>query len=247
MKIFNPKASEMPEVFAHIEAVSAYSFQNQALLLLALTHSSYAAEQNPTCSFNQRLEFLGDAVLQLILSEFLYTGLPQAQEGILTRTRSLLAKEKANAEYALKLGLDQALLLGNGENLTGGRQRESILGDVFEAFLGAVYLDGGLEAARAVCNTLLPPAEDCLELLGLEENPKGMLLEYCQSTQSCKPEYVCLSANGPVHEPTYEVKVMLNGQEIAKGNGKNRKAAECEAAKKAMLQRDWEKTGQNHL
>lgn len=237
----------MPEVLSRIEAISGYSFKSQALLLQALTHSSYAAEQNPPCSFNQRLEFLGDAVLQLLLSDFLYAGLPDAQEGILTRTRSLLAKEKANAEYALKLELDQALLLGNGENLTGGRQRDSILGDAFEAFLGAVYLDGGMAAARAVCGTLLAPAEDCLELLGLEENPKGMLLEYCQSTQQFKPEYVCLSAQGPVHEPTYEVKVMLNGQEIARGSGKNRKAAECEAAINAMHMRDWEKPEGDHL
>ncbi len=240
MKIYNPKVSEMPEVLSHIEKVSGYSFKDQALLMLALTHSSYAAEQTPPCPFNQRLEFLGDAVLQLILSDFLFAGLPEAQEGVLTRTRSLLAKEKTNADYALRLGLERALLLGNGENLTGGRQRASILGDAFEAFLGAVYLDNGLEAARAVCLRLLPSPEDCVELLGLEENPKGMLLEYCQSTQQVKPEYVCLSAQGPVHQPVYEVKVMLNGKEIARGSGKSRKAAECDAAKIAMEKRDWE-------
>lgn len=240
MKIFNPKVSEMPEVLAHIEEVSGYPFKDQALLMLALTHSSYAAEQTPSCPFNQRLEFLGDAVLQLILSDFLFTGLPEAQEGILTRTRSLLAKEKATAEYAVQLGLERALLLGNGENLTGGRERPSILGDVFEAFLGAVYLDGGLEAARAVCSRLLPSPEDSVELLGLEENPKGMLLEYCQSTQQAKPEYVCLSTQGPVHQPVYEVKVMLNGREIARGRGTSRKNAECDAAKIAMQKRDWE-------
>lgn len=239
MKIFNPKVSEMPDVLSHIEAVSAYSFKDQSLLLLALTHSSYAAEQSPPCPFNQRLEFLGDAVLQLILSDFLYAGLPEAQEGILTRTRSLLAKEKANAAYALRLGLERALLLGHGENLTGGRERASILGDVFEAFLVAVYLDGGLEAARAVCTGLLPSPQSCVELLGLEENPKGMLLEFCQSTQQVKPEYVCLSTHGQVHQPVYEVQVLLNGKEIARGNGKNRKAAECDAAKNAMLNQNW--------
>ena len=207
--------------------------------MLALTHSSYAAEQTPPSPFNQRLEFLGDAVLQLVLSDFLYNGLTEAQEGILTRTRSLLAKEKATAEYALQLGLNRALLLGNGENLTGGRERASILGDAFEAFLGAVYLDGGLEAARAVCARLLPSPEACTELLGLEENPKGMLLEHCQSTLQAKPEYVCLSTQGPVHQPVYEVMVTLNGKEIARGCGKSRKAAECDAAKKAMQNQNW--------
>jgi len=239
MRIFNPKDSEMPGVLAQIEEVSGYSFKDQALFLLALTHSSYAAEQTPPCPFNQRLEFLGDSVLQLILSDFLFAGLPDAQEGILTRTRSLLAKEKATAEYALRLGLDRALLLGNGENLTGGRERASILGDAFEAFLGAIYLDGGLEAARAVCSRLLPSPEDCVNLLGLEENPKGMLLEHCQSTQQAKPEYVCLSTHGPVHRPVYEVKIMLNGKEIARGSGKSRKTAECDAAKKAMQHPNW--------
>lgn len=239
MKIFNPKVSEMPEVLSHIEEVSGYAFKDQALLLLALTHSSYAAEQTSPCPFNQRLEFLGDAVLQLILSDFLYAGLPDAQEGILTRTRSLLAKEKATADYALQLGLERALLMGNGENLTGGRERSSILGDSFEAFLGAVYLDGGFEAARAVCLRLLPSPEDSVELLGIEENPKGMLLEHCQSTQQGKPEYVCLSTQGPVHQPVYEVKIMLNGKEIARGSGKSRKTAECDAAKKAMQNLDW--------
>jgi len=240
MKIFNPKASEMPEVLSAIESESGYIFQDSSLLMLALTHSSYAAEQPPPCPCNQRLEFLGDAILQLILSDFLYAGLPDAQEGILTRTRSLLAKGESNAKYALRLGLDQALLLGNGENLTGGRQRESILGDLFEAFLGAVYLDGGLEPARSVCLKLFPSPQACLELLGLEENPKGMLLEHCQSTQQTKPEYVCLSTEGPVHQPTYEVKVTVNDKEIARGSGKSRKAAECDAAKKAMRDRSWE-------
>jgi ribonuclease-3 len=240
MKIFNPKAAEMPVVLSEIESESGYCFQDSSLLMLALTHSSYAAEQPPPCPCNQRLEFLGDAVLQLILSDFLFNGLPEAQEGILTRTRSLLAKGESNAKYALRLGLDRALLLGNGENLTGGRQRESILGDLFEAFLGAIYLDGGLESARTVCLKLFPSPEACLELLGLEENPKGMLLEYCQSTRQTKPEYACLSTEGPVHRPVYAVKVTLNDQEIARGIGRSRKAAECDAAKKAMQNRSWE-------
>lgn len=239
MQNFNPKPLELQELFKQIEELSNYIFQDQALLLEALTHSSYAAEQSEDTAFNQRLEFLGDAVLQLVLSDFLFAAFPLEAEGILTRVRAMLVKEQANAEYALKLQLDKALLLGNGENLSGGRQRPSILGDAFEAFLGAVFLDGGLEGARKVCLPLFPEAAECLELLGLEENPKGMLLEYCQSVFHEKPQYVCISTEGPVHEPMYEVKVTLRGKEIGRGSGRNRKTAECEAAKKAMKRQDW--------
>ena len=240
MKIFNLKDSEMPAMLAEIELLGGYRFKDQGLLLTALRHSSYVAEQSQECECNQRLEFLGDAVLQLVLSDFLFAGLPAAQEGILTRTRSMLVREQANASYALKLRLDRALLLGNGENMSGGRQRPSILGDAFEAFLGAVYLDGGLEEARALCLRLLPEPQECLQSLGLEENPKGMILEYCQSQHQQKPEYVCVSAEGPVHEPLYEVKVVFKGREIARGEGKNRKSAESNAAKNAMLNKAWE-------
>ncbi|NMA43789.1 MAG: ribonuclease III [Oligosphaeraceae bacterium] len=230
----------MSAMLDEIEELAGYKFKDQDLLLTALRHSSYVAEQSEPYECNQRLEFLGDAVLQLVLSDFLFTGLPDAQEGILSRTRSMLAREQANASYALKLKLDKALLLGNGENMSGGRERPSILGDAFEAFLGAVYLDGGLEEARDACLRLLPKPQECLQSLGLKENPKGMLLEYCQSRHQQKPEYVCVSAEGPAHKPIYEVKVIFKGREIARGLGKNRKNAECDAAKNAMLNKEWE-------
>ncbi len=234
MKNCNPNDLELQEIYRQIMARAEYCFQDLALLREALTHSSYSAEHTPSPPFNQRLEFLGDAVLQMVLTDYIFKEMPEAQEGILTRTRALLAKEGSTARFALALGLEQALLLGNGENHSGGRKRPSILGDAFEAFLGAVYLDGGLSAAQTVCLKLLPPIEECRKLLGPHENAKGALQEYCQGAGIGKPEYVRIQTTGPVHSPTYEIKVLVQKKELARGCGRNMRQAEQEAAAGAL-------------
>ncbi|HOG49047.1 MAG TPA: ribonuclease III [Lentisphaeria bacterium] len=234
MKNFNIKKSELPSILQGVQIHCGYLFRNRALLEESLTHPSYAVEQTPSPPHNQRLEFLGDSVLQIILSEYLYEHLPYAQEGLLTKVRSMLANESATAGYALQLGLDTVLLLGRGEILNGGRERPSILGDLFEAFLGAVYLDGGLQAARSLCLALLPDINTCLERLTFEDNPKGALQEYCQTHLQQKPVYERLGASGPKHEQVFEVKVCLGQRELARGQGSNNRLAERNAAQKAL-------------
>ncbi len=234
MKNCNPNDLELQEIYRQIMATSGYSFHDLQLLRESLTHASYAAEQNPPPLFNQRLEFLGDAVLQMVLTEFIFKQMPSAQEGILTRTRALLAKEESTARFALTLGLERGLLLGNGENHSGGRSRLSTLGDAFEAFLGAIFLDGGLPAAQAVCLKLLPPVEECSQMLGAKENAKGTLQEQCQAAGMGKPEYARIQTIGPVHNPTYEIKVMVQKKELARGKGGNMRQAEQEAAARAL-------------
>ncbi|MBP5300999.1 MAG: hypothetical protein J6Y80_06300 [Victivallales bacterium] len=140
----------MPEVLVQAEQATGHVFADRGLLLAALTHSSYASEQSAPVPYNERLEFLGDAVLELVVSRRLFMLFPEEQEGVLTRLRASLVNEEATSSYALALGLEDMLLLGKGENLSGGRGRKSILGDAFEAMLGAVYLDGGFEAAESL-------------------------------------------------------------------------------------------------
>jgi ribonuclease-3 len=234
MKNFNIKKSELPSILQAVQIHCGYLFRNRALLEESLTHPSYAVEQAQPPPHNQRLEFLGDSVLQIILSEYLYEHLPYAQEGLLTKVRSMLANESATASYARQLGLDTVLLLGRGEILNGGRERPSILGDLFEAFLGAVYLDGGLQAARNLCLALLPDINACLERLTFEDNPKGALQEYCQTHLQQKPVYERLGATGPQHKQVFEVKVCIGQRELARGQGRNNRLAERAAALKAL-------------
>lgn len=234
MKNFNIKRSELPSILQGVQIHCGYLFRNRALLEESLTHPSYAVEQTPSPPHNQRLEFLGDSVLQIILSEHLYEHLPYAQEGLLTKVRSMLANESATAAYARQLGLDMVLLLGRGEILNGGRERQSILGDLFEAFLGAVYLDGGLQAARSLCLALLPDINECLERLTFEDNPKGALQEYCQTHLQLKPVYERLGVSGPKHEQVFEVKVCIGQRELARGRGSNHRLAERDAARQAL-------------
>ena len=235
MKKFNIKKSELPSILQGVQNHCGYSFRNLALLEEALTHPSYAVEQpQPQPPHNQRLEFLGDSVLQIILSDYLYEHLPHAQEGLLTKVRSMLANESATASYAQQLGLDTVLLLGRGELQNGGRERPSILGDLFEAFLGAVYLDGGLQVARSLCLTLLSDINACLERVKFEDNPKGALQEYCQTHFQQKPVYERVSATGPQDEQVFEVKVCIGQRELAHGQGRSYRQAERNAAQKAL-------------
>lgn len=227
---FNLKSAELPEAIEKVQELAGYHFKNMELLMEALTHPSFASETNKPHWHNQRLEFLGDAVLQIILSVYLFDNNPDSQEGDLTRMRSLLANEEATANYTRRLTLDKVLLLGKGENATHGRERQSILGDVFEAFLGAIYLDGGLEAANAFCLSLLPDLDYVRQKLEMEENPKGALQELCQGSHLGNPVYELLSQHGPDHEPVFEYRIILGKREIARACGSSRKQAERNTA-----------------
>ncbi len=238
MKNFNRKPEEWEEGIRQLQERTGYAFQDPDLLRMALTHSSYAAESaDPACLGNERLEFLGDAVLQLVTSRRLFQEFPQAQEGELTRARSVLVDEPANARNACTLGLQELLLLGKGESATGGRQRASILGDLFEAYLGALFLDGGMEEVQRLLLTLLPSLPTAVAEAERSSNPKGELQEYCQTHFHAAPRYQGLSVSGPSHAPRFLCQVEWPSSRHApsfSGEGSTKKQAEQEAARAAL-------------
>lgn len=206
--------------------------QSDARLREALTHRSFAVENNLDYD-NQRLEFLGDAVLELILSEDLFQRYPDADEGVLTRIRSALVREAALVRLARKLELNRFLRIGKGEQESGGNERVSTLADAFEAVLGAYYLEAGYAATRDFLVRLV--GEEFPDPVALLQgiNPKGELQEFSQSRWNEQPEYRVRSVAGPEHQPTYEVEVRLRGSS-AIGRASGRKAAESEAARKLL-------------
>ena len=204
-----------------------YRFRDPSLLRQALTHPSRAMGRED----NQRLEFLGDAVLQLIMSEQLYRTHPQDQEGGLTHLRALLVCEEALSQVARSLHVGEALLLDRGEELTGGRDKPSVLCDAMEAILAAVYLDGGLEAARQVVQRHWPRAEEIRRPM---QDSKGELQEYLQAGGGDPPEYRILAQSGPTHQPLFEAAVYDHGRELARATGHSKKAAEQAAAVAAL-------------
>lgn len=217
-----------------VEERLGHRFTVPELLVQALTHPSFSVEQDPVVPDNQRLEFLGDAVLQLIATERLFGGFAQLSEGPLTKLRSAITKEDALVEYAGDLRLGPALLLGRGEERSGGRQRPSNLADAFEAVLGAVYLDAGLEGARVMCLRLgIGTVEDVEDILAAE-NPKGALQEIIQESHHVPPTYEVLRVDGPEHEPEFEVRVCVGDEELARAVAGSRRLAEREAALKAL-------------
>jgi ribonuclease-3 len=209
-------------------------FREEQLLRLALTHPSVAHENGEPTPHNQRLEFLGDAVLQLVLTEKLYALFPAFDEGQLSKSRAKLVNGEALAEFGRSLGLGQYLILSRGEDLNGGRERASTLADAFEALLGAIFLDAGLPAARDFILREFDPAIGELEALPEIENPKGELQELLQARFATAPEYTIVAATGPDHDRLFECTVQHGGQELARGSGRSKKAAESDAALTAL-------------
>jgi ribonuclease-3 len=209
-------------------------FHDENLLLLALTHPSKAHENNTETRHNQRLEFLGDSVLGLILTGELYGKFSEADEGALTKSRAKLVNSQSLAAHARALDLGAHLILSRGEENTGGRDRSSALADAFEAVLGAIFLDHGFDAAREFI--LREFAADFSLLAGASgiENPKGELQELLQSRSPRAPEYQLVSASGADHDRDFECAVFHDGVELARGRGKTKKAAESEAAVAAL-------------
>ena len=236
MKIYNLKAEEWEEAVRRLQERLEYRFRQPERLRLAVTHSSYAAESAvPSCPWNERLEFLGDAVLQLAISQRLFQEFPQAQEGELTRARSVLVDEAANARNACALGLPDLLLLGKGEAATGGRQRPSIQGDLFEAFLGALFLDGGMEEVQRLLQGLYPSLEKAVGEAERNDNPKGALQQLCQARHHAPPRYQSLSSTGPHHAPRFQCQVTIPERPAPfPGEGASKKEAERQAALAAL-------------
>ena len=203
-----------------LEQIIGYTFQNKKLLRQALTHSSYANEKKlGKLGCNERLEFLGDAVLELISSDFLYKKFPQIPEGELTKKRASLV---------------EFLLLGKGENMTGGRNRDSIVSDATEALLGAIYLDGGFSNAKKfVLNFIL----NDIEHKQLFYDSKTILQELVQEKGLQPIEYVLIGEEGPDHDKCFTVVVQVNGQVVGNGTGHTKKAAEQAAAYQAIQEK----------
>ena len=236
MKKFNVTPNETPQLLEEIQGNAGYHFKNIALLKEAFTHPSYASEQKEPTPHNQRLEFLGDAVLQIIASDYIFKTFKDSNEGLLTKIRSNITDENANVSYTRKLQLDLALLLGKGEAAAGGRSKPSTLGDLFEAFLGAVYLDGGLEEARRVCLPLFPDLDKVLNDIqsSIKNDSKGKLQNYCQEKLHTNIHYELVETSGPVHNPTFVSVAMLNGVEIGRGSAHSKKESEKNAATAAL-------------
>lgn len=221
-----------------LEARLAYSFKDPALLQRALTHPSYSREKGLRSNY-QRLEFLGDAVISLIISERLFRHFPREREGFLTRTRSMLVQGEQLSTLARELELGTYLYLGEGEVQSGGRERASILEDAFEALFGALYMDAGLETTRSVLEALYGSVEDRLETIAHEHNPKGQLQELLQpKVDNGSIEYRLVEISGPDHERLFHVEVWIEGACCGRGEGRSKQAAESMAAREALASMD---------
>lgn len=214
-----------------------YKFRDKLLLKTALTHSSYVKEHGRGVRSNERLEFLGDAFFDAIIGEKLFRIFPDKEEGFLSRTRATLVCEKSLSDKAKMLNMGEYILLGKGEEHSGGRHRESILADAMEAVIGAVYLDGGFEAAKDMVIGLFKDViEDTRHGKYVITDYKTVLQEELQSRKITDIRYVLLEENGPDHDKTFEVELSVNGIRGTRGKGKSKKQAEQNAAK-AMLER----------
>ncbi|MBQ2392310.1 MAG: ribonuclease III [Clostridia bacterium] len=209
-----------------------YKFKNDALLSQALTHSSYANEAKDPNSSNERLEFLGDSVLSIIVSDYIYKNY-SIPEGELTKLRASLVCEKALFDFAKQINLGEFIKLGKGEQASGGASRPSILSDAFEAVLAAMYLDGGIEPVRELVLRFVKDDLTHTEKISFKDY-KTQLQEVIQKNPEERVEYVLIDEFGPDHDKRFTVNVMLNSNVIGTGTGKSKKNAEQEAAKRAL-------------
>lgn len=216
-----------------IENQLGYKFKDRSLLILAFIHRSFINENRMITQHNERLEFLGDAVLGMLISDYLYSHLPETPEGELSYLRSRLVEASSCVNFVQSLKIAPYVLLGKGERMNDGRGRESILADLFEAIIGAIYVDGGLEAAKAflfhnfteqINSTIKMPVR----------NWKALLQDYCQKKFQQAPRYHVLQESGPDHSKTFEISVVVNDQEIGKGAGASKKEAQQAAAADAF-------------
>lgn len=218
-----------------LEKLISYEFKNKDLLKEALAHRSYLNE-NPKWHLphNERLEFLGDAVLELIVTEALFEKFPKEPEGKLTTLRAALVNYQMLAKLSKEINLEKFILMSRGEAKDTGRAREVILANAIEALIGALYLDGGYDGAKHfVEKIVLPEIKEVIQK-GLDKDPKSLLQEKSQAEMKSTPIYKLLNQSGPDHKKNFIVGVYLNGKEIAKGEGLSKQDAEVEAAKRAL-------------
>lgn len=205
------------------------------LLSRALTHRSFLNEHPEALEDNERLEFLGDAVLDFVVGSWLYHHFPEMPEGDLTRMRSALVHTEQLAVFAVKIHLGKALRLGRGEAQAGGRSRPALLCDTFEALIGAIYLDGGISAVSEFIEPLLIEASEDILLNHKNEDPKSLFQEWAQSQGYLAPLYVTKNSFGPDHSKIFEVEVMLNGEPFGRGEGPSKQSAAKLAAQEALV------------
>ncbi|MBN2824878.1 MAG: ribonuclease III [Campylobacterales bacterium] len=215
--------------YQELEDKLNYHFKNKELLIEALTHKSYKKPYN-----NERLEFLGDAVLDLIVGEFLFEKFLTSDEGILSKIRASLVNESGFTLLAKQLDIGQYIYLSIAEENNNGRAKPSLLSNAFEAVIGAIYLEAGLEVARNISIKLLNEVHPTIDLESLSKDYKTALQELTQSTHGVTPDYELLKATGPDHKKEFEIAIYLEGKIIASAKGKSKKEAQQKAAKKAL-------------
>ena len=228
----NPKLPKNPDTLA---TILGYSFNNQELILQVFRHPSYVYEKDELgISDNQRLEFLGDAVISLAISHLLMESYPEIKEGDLSKYRASLVSESGLYHIAHELQLGDYLLLGKGEEQTNGRKKPSIISDAFEALIGAIYLDGGFEEALRIIAKLFSLLLNKINLGKSINDFKTELQEYSQDTFQSPPEYRVEKETGPDHDKTFYVSVYLKKKLMGRGKGKSKKEAEQKAAKETL-------------
>lgn len=233
--LFSGKFRKSEFDFSAIEKILDHSFKNKSLLRQALKHSSYlSVTKESSLESNERLEFLGDAVLELVVTDYLYRSFPDHGEGHLSKIKSVLVSRKVLAEIVIRKGLGKFLLLDHGEEKTGGKTRISNMANLYEALIGAIYLDSGLEhAVKFMDHTLLSRYRTILK----DEkfiNYKSILLEYIQGRKEGIPVYHLLEASGPDHDKRFIMQVSIPGGPTAQGEGKSKKIAEQKSAKSLL-------------
>ena len=230
------KAPHPNQKFETLYEVLGYTFRDPALVLQAFRHSSYVNEHvGVGLEDNERLEFLGDAVLDLAVSHLLMEKNEEANEGELSRFRSMVVDEAGLHDVATRLQLGRYLLLGKGEDQSLGRQKPSILADVTEALIGAIYLDGGFDVTKKVIEKLFSPLLKKLETDDLVQDFKSLLQEFTQQAFKSLPKYRLTEETGPAHDKMFRIALVLNGAVLAEGMGKSKKEAEQCAAKEAFF------------
>jgi ribonuclease-3 len=220
--------------YKDLEKKLGYRFRNRKLLETALMHRSYRFENDDVVTDNQRLEFLGDAVLGFVAAARLYNMFPDDDEGVLTSYRSQITSGKALADFSAEIDIGEYLKMGRGEIGSGGRSRASNLADAFESVLGAAYLDGGVKAVDKIFSRIFIPCIIGLSSDVWADNPKGKLQDYAQRKLKSSPNYNIVKRDGPPHATVFTVKATLSDGESSLGKGANKQEAETEAAKKMI-------------
>jgi ribonuclease-3 len=235
--VFTPLSARYnKDPLQQVQELIGYRFHDESLLKMSLTHRSYSHASDRDMLSNERLEFLGDSVLDLIIAEQLYRDHPEMNEGELTKTKALMVSESTLAEIGSEIQLNKYLLLALEEERAGGRERASIISDSIESVIAAVFLDGGIEAAREMVLRLIYSCKEDLIADASRRNFKGELLELVQARGEGFPRYEVVSETGPDHEKIFTVNVYVAGEKVGNGSGSTKKEAEQKAAALALEQ-----------